>query len=235
MIWGSTGCCTNTWQQRPSPLAANVAVHEELGGDDVEPLAHVLAHTLHRLGAIGNGAVGVLGLVVVFDALQVRGQGLPFGLALWLCRRRCGRCGRCGRCCGCSGCSGLGLQRFELGLQAGLICGQRFLEQLALLGVHGLAAGGEPPRFEPRQLERDAPGLGVLELDGPVALGNLLALRGNALALRFDLLQHLRGHSGQRRRAQTVQVLGLELRGFECVRLEHGRIVQTGRWRGYPG
>ena len=65
----------------------------------------------------------------------------------------------------------------------------------------------------------------VLELDGPVALGDLLALP-------TDVLEHLRGHFGQRRRAQAVQVLGFELRGCGCVRLAHARIVQTEHWRG---
>ena len=204
------------------PLAANVAVHEELGRHDVQPLAHVLAHALHRLAAVGRRADGVLGLVVVDDALQVFGQCLSAGLALGFER---------------SGwrCDGLSLQRFELRLQARLIGGQRLLEQLTLLGVHGLGAGRELPRLHPRQLERDALGLGVTELDGPVALGDLLALRGDSLALRMDLRKHLRGHFGQRRRAQTVQVLGLELRGRECVRLEHARIVKSEHWRGYPG
>ena len=197
------------------PFAANVAVHEELRRHDVQPLTHVLAHALHRLAAIGARAGGALGLVVVLDAHQVLGQCLPLGLALWLHRRRCG-------------CDGLRLQRFELRLQARLVGGQRFFEQQALLGIHGLGAGGELPRLQPRQLERDALDLGVLELDGPVTLGDLPALRS-------DVLEHLRGHFGQRRGAQTVQVLGFELRGCEGVRLEHARIVQSEHWRGYPG
>ena len=195
---------------------------EELSRHDVQPLAHVLAHALHRLAATLRRAGGVLGLVVVLDAHQVLGQRLPFGLApgfgCWRRRRDC-----------------LRLQGFELRLQAGFVGRQRLLEQLALLGVHGLGAGRELPRLHPRQLERDALGLGVTELDGPVALGDLLALPINSFALRIDLLEHLRSHLGQRRRAQTVQVLGLELRGCECVRLEHARIVQSEHWRGYPG
>ena len=188
---------------------------EELSRHDVQPLAHVLAHAHHRLAALCGGAGGVLRLVVVLDAHQVLGQCLPFGLAARL-DRSCWRC------------DGLGLQRFELRLKARLVGGQRLFEQLALLSVHRLGAGGELPRLQPRQLERDALNLGVLELDGPVALGDLLALS-------TDVRKHLRGHLGQRCGAQTVQVLGLELRGRECVRLEHVRIVQSEHWRGYPG
>ena len=185
---------------------------EELSRHDVQPLAHVLAHALHRLAALCGGAGGVLGLVVVLDAHQVLGQCLPPGLApgfgCWRRRRDC-----------------LRLQGFELRLQAGFVGRQRLLEQLALLGVHGLGAGRELPRLQPRQLERDALDLGVLEFDGPVALGDLLALRRDSLALGMDLRKHLRGHFGQRRRAETVQVLGFEARGCECGRLEHVRIV----------
>ena len=45
-----------------SPLAPDLALHEELRRDDVKPLAHVLAHANHRLAAVWRRAVGVLGL-----------------------------------------------------------------------------------------------------------------------------------------------------------------------------
>ena len=59
------------------PLAADVAVHEELRRDDVQALAHVFANTHHGLAA---AARRVLWLVVVFNPLEMIRQGL----ALWL-------------------------------------------------------------------------------------------------------------------------------------------------------
>ena len=78
------------------PLAADMPVHEELGGHDVQPLAQVLADAHHRLPARGREAVGVLRLVAVVDAAQVLGQLLAPVLALG--KRWRGRCGvaRCG-------------------------------------------------------------------------------------------------------------------------------------------
>lgn len=154
--------------------------------------------------------------MLVLDARQVFGQGLALGTAPRLGRWRIRRC------------AGLGLQGFELGLQAGLVGGQCLLEQLTLLGVHGLGAGRELPRPQARQLEGDALELGVLEFDGLVALGDLLALPVDSAALLADVPEHLCGHLGQRTRAQTMQVLR-----FEFVHVEHARIVQSQRGRGY--
>ena len=153
-------------------------MHEELCRNDVQPFTHVLAHAHHRLAAIRRWAGGVLGLVLMFDAQQVFGQGLALGPA-----PRLGRCR-------VEWCVGLRLQGFELCLQAGLVGGQRLLEQLALLGVHALGLGRELPRLQPRQLERDALDLDVAELDG-------LRLGCNLLALPADVLEHLLGHFGQ--------------------------------------
>jgi len=203
-----------------------VTVHKELGGDDVQAFADVFSDTHHLLCAISCGAQGALGLVVVFHAHQVLWQRLSFGMALGLNLRQCRR-------------DRLVLQRIELGLQARLISGHSLFEQLALLGVHGFGAGGELPRLQPGQLEGDALDLGVFEFDGAVALGDDLIARGDLLALRSDVRKHLCGHFGQRRRAQTVQILcaelGFEAWGCEWVRLPHVLIVQSQQRRGYPG
>lgn len=60
------------------PLAAQVHVHDELGRDHVQPLAHVLTDALHRLA---TRAGGLLRLVAVLDAPQVLGQLLAARLA----------------------------------------------------------------------------------------------------------------------------------------------------------
>ena len=60
------------------PLAADVAVHEELSRNDVQSLAHVLANTHHGLAA---AARRVLWLVVVFHPLEMIRQSLTLGLA----------------------------------------------------------------------------------------------------------------------------------------------------------
>ena len=116
---------------------------------NVELLADVFAHAHHRLATVAGG---VLGLVMVLDALEVFGQRLAFGLA-----PRFNGCGLALR-------AGLGLQGFELSLQAGLVGRQCFLEQLALLGIHAFAPGGKAPGLQARQLMRDALDLCVAEL-----------------------------------------------------------------------
>ena len=211
MICGATGSCTSSSQQRQTHLPRMWRCTKNCAGTTGLPFAHVLAHAHHRLAAIRRWAAGVLGLVLMFDTHQVFGQRLALGAAPRLGRRRIKLR------------AGLRLQGFELGLQAGLVGGPRLLEQLALLGVHAFGLGRELPCLQARQLEGDALELGVLEFDGSVALGNLLALLA-------DALEHLCGHLSQRTRAQTVQVLG-----FEFVHIEHARIVQSEHWRGYPG
>ena len=118
-----------------SPLASNVAVHEELGGDDVQAFADVFTDALHRLGAIKRRAQGALGLVVVFHAHQVFGQRLALRLAACIPNIPSG----------CAAGAGLSLQRIQLSLQAGLVGGHSLFEQLTLLGVHGLGARSKLP------------------------------------------------------------------------------------------
>jgi hypothetical protein len=47
----------------------------------------------------------------------------------------------------------LALQLLQLSLQAGLVLGQRLLEQAALLRAHRLGLGTELPGLQSRQLE----------------------------------------------------------------------------------
>ena len=175
------------------PFAADVAVYEELGRHDVELLGDVLADAYHRLAAIRRWAGGVLGLVPVLDASQVLGQHLAPRLALGLLVGRRRRC-----------LAALALQGQQLRLAAGLIFGESVLEHLALLGVHALGLGAEPPGLLAAQLERDPFDFHVLELDRLrltcdlfVALVELLALLADELALLADASQHLRGNFGQ--------------------------------------
>jgi hypothetical protein len=186
-----------------------VAVHKEPGGHDVELLADVLAHAHHRLTTAAGGAFG---LVTVFDARQVLRQGLAFGLTP----------GFSGG--GLAGRAALPLQGFELGLQAGLVGGQRFLEQLALLGAHALGPGTKAPGLQAREFVRDALDFDVAPLDG-LCLGlDVLALLADMPALLGNVRKHLPSHFGQCTEAQTVQVLG-----FEFVHVKHPPIVQRRR------
>lgn len=180
-----------------------MAVHEELRRHDIEPLAHVLAHALHRRTAAFVGAGGVGRLVAVLHALQVLGQLLAARAA-----RRVPRNRRQGR--------RLRLQRGQLRLQARLVLDQRLGEQHALLGAHRLGLGAELPALQPRQLQLDlvqlriAPGdlavlvldLGglALELGGlarelPGLLGQGALLKRQALAQLLDQRAGLRGQA----------------------------------------
>ena len=116
----------------------------------------------------------------------------------------------------------MALQRFELGLQAGLVGGPRFLEQLALLGAHALGPGAKAPGLQARELVRDALNLDVAQPEGMRLEIDLLSLLSNVLALFGDVLKHLGGHFGQCTKTQTVQVLS-----FEFVHVEHACIVQS--------
>ena len=51
-------------------------------------------------------------------------------------------------------------------VEDGSFGGEGLLEDLALLGVHALGLGAEPPGLQPGELERDALDLGVAPLDG---------------------------------------------------------------------
>jgi hypothetical protein len=97
-----------------------------------------------------------------------------------------------------------------LRLQAGIVLGQRLLDQAPLVGSHRLGLGAELPRLQPRQLEGHLLKLGILVLDLPVARVELRAHRADAieqqccdLRCRLDI--------------QPLQVFGLEM-----VDVEHG-------------
>jgi hypothetical protein len=194
------------------PLAADLALHEELRRDDVQSLADVLAHAHHRLAAFGRWAMGVLGLDALLHARQMGRQWFALGLAFAVLL---------GLLLGCAAASA-SLQGGELGLQAGLVSGQGFFEDVALLGVHGFSPGAELPGFQARQLERDAFDLRVAPLDG-LRLGvDAPALLADVAALLVDVSQHLRGDGGQFARAQRLEVLG-----FDRMHVEHAAIVQA--------
>ena len=177
------------------PLAPDVAVYEELGRHHVEPLTHVLTHAHHRLCTRRDWAERALWFSAMFDAAQVLGQGLVLRLDFSAAgRRRSRRWARLAL---------QTLQRGQLGLQAGLVPGQRLLEQLALFGVHGFGLCAKTPGLQARQLEGDALELCVLDFD--VAY---MAL--DVQALHADVGQHLVGHFGQGARAQALKVIGLE-------------------------
>jgi len=184
-------------------VAANLALHEELRRDDVQPLADVLAHAHHRLAALWRRAVRVLGLDALVHARQVGWQGLALGLAA-------------GLLVWCGAANGYGLQRGELRLQAGLVGGARLIEQRTLLGVHGFGLGTELPGLQPGELEGDALDLRVAPFDGLRLRVDALALLADVFALLADVGQHLLGRSSQCTGAQTAQVLG-----FEVAHIEH--------------
>jgi hypothetical protein len=193
------------------PLAADVPMHEELGRHDVQPLAHVLADAQHRLAALAGR---VLGFVVVFDAAQVLGQRLAARLALHvgecLVRR-----------------IGIALQDQQPRGQIGFVLGQRVLEHPTLLSVHRLGARAELPGLQPRELERDALDLRVLEQDLAVPPGDVLVLRGNHRVARVQLLVAL-GQLREQRGGQLCHgalVQTFEVLGLERVHIEHVPIV----------
>ena len=134
-------------------------------------------------------------------------QCFALGLAAWLALASTDvRGGALGGVCGGA------LQGRELSLQAGLVGGQRLLEQAALLGVHGLGLGAELPGPQLRQLEGDLLYLGVSPLDG-------LRLRVNALALLAKLRQQLPGKCLELAWLERLEVLGLD-----CIHVEHAAL-----------
>jgi hypothetical protein len=160
------------------PLAVDVAVHEELGRHDVQPLGDVFTDALHGPPAAVLLAVGAVGLVVVLDTAQMFGQCIAAGLA----RRRLGL-GAGGRCGGLS----FAAQPFELRAQAGLVLGQRLLEQAPLVGAHGLGLRAVGPALQARQLEVDLLDLGLAQRDLAVlALQQRVALGQRLVDARTD-------------------------------------------------
>jgi hypothetical protein len=124
-------------------------VHEELGRNDVELLAHVLADAHHLAAAVRSRAHGVFGLVTMLDPAQMLGQRLALGAAaLVVC---------------CLALRGLALELLELRLEARLVIGHGLFEQAPLLGAHRLGLGTELPGLQPGELEGDLLQLGGLE------------------------------------------------------------------------
>jgi hypothetical protein len=87
--------------------------------------------------------------------------------------------------------------------QGGFVLHQRFLEQAALVCVHGLGLGAVGPALEPGQLEVDLLDLGlahrdlaVLALQQCVALGQRLVTLGQLLRLILHLLLQLGNQRG---------------------------------------
>lgn len=186
---GDAGRLAQHLAEAAGPLAVDVAMHEELGRHDVQPLADLLADARHRASAAGLLAVGVLGLMAVLHAAQVIGERVATRPA----RGRLGRRVRGSRS-GCRCC--LLTQPLQLLAQACLVLGQHLLEQAALLGVHGLGLGSELPAFEPGQLEGDLLDLGLVQRDLAIlALQQRIAL-GQLLFLRLQALQQLRDERG---------------------------------------
>ena len=202
------------------PLAANLPLHEELRRNDVQAFADVFAHAHHRLATLWRRAIRVFGLDALVHARQVRRKCFALGLAAGLLVGCTGAWG---------GVWGGALQGRELGLQAGLVGGERLLEDVALLGVHGLGLGAELPGPQPRELEGDALDLRVAPLDGlrlgvdpPVLLANVFALFANVFALLANVGQHLRCHYRQFASAERLDILGCD-----HMHIEHAAIVQS--------
>lgn len=111
---------------------------------------------------------------------------------------------------------GFTAQTFELRTQCGFVLGQRFLEQAALVCVHGLGLDAVGPGLEPGQLEVDLLDLGlaqrdlaVLALQQCVALGQRLVTLGQLLRRILYLLLQLRNQRGDLGR-QTLRISGWE-------------------------
>jgi hypothetical protein len=180
------------------PLAVDVPVREELGRHDIQPFAHVLADTRHRLATARCRAGRVLGLVMVLDAAQVIGQCL----AARATRSYLGLGRRLGQS---------GLQRGELRLEVGLVLQERVLEHLSLIGRHGLALGAVLPALQARQLEGDLLDLRVAPGDVTVLALEQLLLDLKVSRLLLDVPKHLRGQRRDGLLRQTLQVLRLEV------------------------
>src|SRR6478735_660657 len=99
---------------------------------------------------------------------------------------------------------GTALQGGELSLKARMVGGEGLFEDLALLGVHALGLGTEPPGLQPGELERDALDLGVAPLDAARLRVDPLVLRIDVLGLLADVGQHLRCQLGQFSGAESL-------------------------------
>ena len=130
---------------------------KELRRHDVQRLVDVLAHAHHRLAAFRRRAAGVFRLNEDFYARQMIRQGFALGLARLLVIGCVSVCGDV---------RGSASQGFELSLQARMVGGEGLFKEAALLSVHALGLGAEPPGLQPSQLEQDAFDLGVAPLDG---------------------------------------------------------------------
>jgi len=201
-----------------SPLAADLALHKELGRHDVQALADVLAHAHHRLTALWRWAVGVRGLHAQVHPGQVWRQCFTLGLAAWLL-------------VWCAAVfAGGALQDGQLRLQAGLISGQRLLEERALLGVHAFGPGAKLPSLQARQLKRDALDLRIAPLDGLGLRVQALALFANVFALLPNMGQQLCRNFGPFTGVQSRKILG-----FQCMQIEHALTMQHLNISGYWG
>jgi len=119
------------------PLATDLALHEELRRHDVQPLADVFAHALHRLATFGRRATRFLGLDARVHARRCSGSArawlttllvLGWGIA-WASVR------------------GAGPQGSKLLLEARLVGGEGLFEDIALLGGHAFGLGTELQAF----------------------------------------------------------------------------------------
>jgi hypothetical protein len=157
----------------------------------------------------------------MLDATQVLGQGLAARPALAV---------TC-RCLGLFGLLRLALQHLQLRLQAGLVFGQRTSSNICRCWAF-IASVLAPnfQAFKPRELERDALDLGVLELDGTVVFGKLPTRCVDLRILRYELAAHRCGQLGHCAGAQ-----GLEVLCPERLHIEHAPIVGSAGSYGYRG
>lgn len=215
------------------PLAVDVAVHEELGRHDIQSLRDVFTDALHGTPTALLLAVGVLGLMAMLDAAQMGRQRVATRLARWGLGLGAG---------GHRSHLGFTAQTFELRTQRRFVLAQRFLEQAALVCVHGLGLGAVGPALEPGQLEVDLLDLGLSQRDLPVlalqkcvALGQRLVTLGQLLRLVLLLLLKLGNQRGDLGR-QALRIDGSStthaLHRARCSRCKHRHIhCQRSGWR----
>ena len=211
--WGAAGSWTNSWQRLQAHLPRIWRCTKNCAG--MMSSRSLVSSPTRTIGsaALGRWAVGVFGLDALVHARQMGRQCFALGLAA-------------GLLLGCTGAGGAalggGMQGCELGLQAGLVSGQRLLEDVALLGVHGLGLGTELPGLQPRQLEGDALDLCVTPLDGLRLRFDPLVLFANVFALLANVGQHFRCNDGQFASAERLDILSCDR-----MYIEHAAIVQN--------